>query len=309
MTLQVINKEIKALSTHIGQAAELVHAACIQCQFMPNQIEILECATDKRFADYTPEEKAKKLTKKIMDIQFFLDIKDKYDKEYYVEITKFLCKQFPNTTLKELEIAIQLATAQKLNVETTTFNSFNAEYIAKILSAYAAYSQPIKIKFTSAIQLKIKEHKNANITDEEKEAIMRESVIACYTHYNKLGEIVDVKNLVYEYLVQRKLMKPTNEQKHESLKKAKTTLIEQYAIKREMATSLTDKRDLTLKLNLINNISNDDVSKDDELIAQAKKILLAEYFKSETDFINKINNQLKVHDNSRTNTPNKPSNK
>lgn len=86
------------------------------------------------------EEKKKTLAKKLVQLSFFVGIKEPPSIEELKLIVHFLCTKFPMCTLVKLEDSFMRACAGEFG-EIEHFNHFSPQYVSKIIRAYEAVSK------------------------------------------------------------------------------------------------------------------------------------------------------------------------
>jgi hypothetical protein len=102
------------------------------------KLAIIESNSDY-FKNYD-EEKKKTLAKKIVQLSFFVGIKEPPSIEELKLIVHFLCTKFPMCTLIKLEDSFMRACAGEFG-EIEHFQNFSPQYISKIIRAYEAVSK------------------------------------------------------------------------------------------------------------------------------------------------------------------------
>lgn len=105
------------------------------------------------FKDYDNTKK-QELAKLLVQLSYFVGIKEPVSIESLKLIVNFLCTQFPNFNKDELIEAFNLACSGKLG-DFEHFQNFSPIYIGKIINSYLAYCINTKRKFNESVsQLK-----------------------------------------------------------------------------------------------------------------------------------------------------------
>jgi len=116
-------------------------------------------------------------------------------------ISKFVITNYPNLTLEEISLAIDLSLTEKLDCDVKTYNTFTPMYVSRILNAYKQYKfelyNKLKQKETLAKQ-KIENEKK--LSPQEKMDATIDLINYFYEQYNSSGEVNDLFNTVYSFL-------------------------------------------------------------------------------------------------------------
>lgn len=272
MTLQKIDND----------SEKMLNQIMIYEKFNKAELEIIKLFDGKKLRDFSAKEKKDIVLTKILEIQGFLNIKDKYDKQYYIDLVSFLCDKHGSITINELELAVQLAVAQKSG-DFEIINQISAIQFSKILNAYQRYISPIKVKINRAIEKKALDEKS-QLTDMEKDAMAKQYIMVLFSTIDTVTDIemFDIGNVAYDYLTERKIVSFNNDEKNEACMAAKKIIHSQLA-KKLMDGGFRNKENLIAEIKKLGaEIAANQVvipeSKDVKNLA--KKILLKDYLQS-----------------------------
>ena len=95
---------------------------------------IVLSSTSKRFEDYENEDK-QKLAKQLVNLSYFVGIKESPSIETLKLLVLFLCKSFPTFSAEELENAFMKACAGEFG-ELDHYQNFSPIYVGKVIKAY-----------------------------------------------------------------------------------------------------------------------------------------------------------------------------
>jgi hypothetical protein len=139
-----------------------------------------------------------------------------------VLLSQFITKNYPQITIEEIDLAIDLSLTDKLDVDVRTFNSFSPMYVSRILNGYIEYRRRLynDIYTRKVREEEIKEMERKPTPQEE-----RDSTIDIIRHFHKqyksFGEIDDVFNILYNYFRKTKRLNPSKETIEEAIKYGK----------------------------------------------------------------------------------------
>ncbi len=115
-------------------------------------------------------------------------------------ICKFVLSNYPQITLDEITLAIDLSLTDKLNCDVRTFNTFSPMYVSRILNAYIEYKKGMYNDLMKRKEVSdMKKEMDKEITPEEKMESMVELVRYFYDQYKAEGYIKDYFSTLYNY--------------------------------------------------------------------------------------------------------------
>ena len=119
------------------------------------------------FKDYDNEAK-QKLAQLLIELSYFVGIKEPQSAESLKMLVKFLCSQFPMMTKEELHEAINMTCGGKFG-DIEHYQSFSPIYLGKVINAYTKHSVEAKKKYQQLENQKISDLK----TQEKEQAYNR----------------------------------------------------------------------------------------------------------------------------------------
>lgn len=140
----------------------------------------------KRFQHFDNEDK-KRLAKSLVRLSYFVGIKEPISLESVTMLTIFLCNEYPNLTIEELEQGVQFCCSGKLG-SFEHFQNFSPIYLGKIINAYQLYTSQAKTKFARLVEeekRKIKENEIEQSFD-KKQGLLN-TILTEYDNYLKSG--------------------------------------------------------------------------------------------------------------------------
>lgn len=103
-----------------------------------------------RFRTY--DNKAKQeLAKSLIELSYFVGIKEPLSLDNLKLLVKFLCTQYPNFTKDELIEAVNISCSGKLG-DIEHFQNFSPMYLGKIINGYLSYTANARMKYQALIQ-------------------------------------------------------------------------------------------------------------------------------------------------------------
>jgi hypothetical protein len=132
-------------------------------------------------------------------------------------ISTFIYNQFGNLTIKEIEYAIQLSLANKLDCDAELYGrGLSVSYVGKILSSYIEYKRSELRDLNYRLQLQ-KDSRTKEITPKDKMDSTKETIVMVYRDFEKTKLVNDPFNTIYNFLRKVKLLEPTKVQIAEAM--------------------------------------------------------------------------------------------
>jgi hypothetical protein len=215
-------------------------------------------------------------------------IKAEIDELNAKDITKMILSKFNGLSIPEIYKSFELERYGEYGKKTDHFQLFNAEYVSAILIKYKEWK--ITQLKANNIPLVIEEKKE-DLSEEEKKEIMSNAIINKFLSYKETGEIEEPFAHVLEELVERNLIRVTNNLKvieyyHWAYDQAREQLTKEYA----EARSANPTERTQIKQELV-KIMNSDSPK---IRLRQMRIVLGDFFNKhirlETDFETLIKN-------------------
>lgn len=181
----------------------------------------------------------------------------------------FIKSQFGDLTMQEFREASDWLGANKLpNCEPNLYGQIlSSAFIGKMLFAYKNHPERLhRIKTQSRETIKAL----PDIGEEQKETIIRQSVLTAYDTYLASGTIIDYGGVAYNYLVRTGAINPTPERRwalyHHALDRLKT----------QTRQDLKMEGDRLKRIDLKRFIDSESIEQQARM--EAKRILLKEFF-------------------------------
>lgn len=139
----------------------------------------------------------------------------KPSKEVRIGILGFLKEAYADFSLEEIKRAILMAYKFELDIDDINpYGGLTAIWLGKILNAYKKVKNKELQEYNKRKE-KLELESKMQISGQDADQIMRQAVISHYTQFFKNGVLIDFGNSLYNYLVKRKLIDLTPEQKKE----------------------------------------------------------------------------------------------
>ncbi|MBC7845591.1 MAG: hypothetical protein H7Y10_03770 [Flavobacterium sp.] len=201
-------------------------------------------------------------------------IKNEIDSMIAQDIMKMIFNAYGNLTIEEIYKAFELERYGSFEDKTPHFQMIDADYVAKILKKYIQWRHNIKMQHNiTSDTLKLDA-----ITESQKETIVKEGVNQFYQQYKTNKTIEDPSEYVFDFLVQKGIIKTNNNPKVLEYYQMQLQKAQQELKKENIAKTSTDKLERqTLKTDL-NKIT---AGHSPKIILRAKKNILAEFFENQ----------------------------
>jgi hypothetical protein len=275
-----------------NDSEKIMNQVLLYENFNKAEMEIITLFSEKKIGLFTAQEKKNIILAKILQIQGFLAIKDKYDKKHYIDLVNYLCENYAEITVSEMELAVQLAVAQKTG-DFDNFTQISAALFSKIINAYLRYISPIKLKINKAVD-KRRKQEQIELIEQNKDALNKAHLLNLYNNIDLVTDIdmFDIGNTGYDYLVEHKLFSVDIDTKNKTCLEAKRILHARLT-KKLMDDGFRNKELIVAELlKLAEEINNGTVLNPETpaVISLAKKILLFNHLKSlKNEKINIVN--------------------
>ena len=150
-------------------------------------------------------------------------------------LVNYIMGHLGDYTINEFTLAFSLAVSGRLDVDVRHFNSFDAIYLNKIMTAYGKYKRMFQQKETLMLN-----PKGDELTKEEIEQIMRDGILEYFAAYKEQKHKHIKPSIFFQYLKDKGLMKYTATEATECMEQARGEMIGQK--KEEQAFTLSRKR-------------------------------------------------------------------
>lgn len=201
-------------------------------------------------------------------------IKNEIDSMIAQDILKMIFNAYGNLTLEEIYKAFELERYGGYEEKTPHFQMIDADYVSKILKKFIHWKHNIRMQHNiSADTLKLEA-----ITESQKEKMVQDGVNIFYEQYKIDKTIEDPSEYVFDYLVQKGIIKNNGNPKlleyyQLHLQKSKEQLEKENSAK--ISSDKLERQKLKVDLEeIIAGYSP-------KIILRAKKNILAEYFEKQ----------------------------
>lgn len=143
-----------------------------------------------------------------------LGIKNGFEAINKADIKEMILHKYANLSLEEINYAFKLDRWSGEPVDH--FQLFNSEYVAKVLEKYKAWLRETRI--TNNLPLAPKQEL-PEITEAEKEAIVKKGIEDCFIEFCLTQNIPDGKSYVYDYLFPKKVFPSHTKRFKEQIKR------------------------------------------------------------------------------------------
>lgn len=178
-----------------------------------------------------------------------------------------LKQYFSTLTIKDVENAFRLGVREEYGI----YMGINNVTIFKWLQSYVQDAKRSEAKKKQRDYLESFTKKV--VTDEEKKSIMYKACLDAFETVKSGKTYNDIGNSVYSYLDKLKLIPFTKERKVRYMEMAKSTC------KEKLLNELKEEKSPYIKKSISEKIKNIEMQNTDEVIVEAKKIALEQYFK------------------------------
>ena len=222
-------------------------------------------------------EETNKFIDLIMRWKIYTGITNEINFTEFVIIFEFIRKNFGELNYTDIESAIDLSTANKLEIikskSDESFGYFSCAYVGRILSAYIEYRPKAIHKVKNQVDQYLLVNTKPEINYEERILNFQNLIIEAYIEVRKTKNYTnDWGNMIFHYLYKNDFLTFPEEQ----IKRSK-----KYAIKEAKSDSKKEHRTLKDLVDFLKNKDNKEISlSDKEIILYQKKYFVIEYFLS-----------------------------
>ena len=265
----------------VQKQAQLIAKAKLLIPHRPYLVEVIE---QKKIKNHTPLEKENQSGALINYILALLGVSasagDGKDL-HYLAVEDFITTTLSNYTFGEIREAFKMLIKGDFKEDIKeVYNKLDCILVGKVMLAYDKEKDRIISGYYEKVKSKVLEleEKDNELSESEKEAIVKEGLIECFEFFVKNKKIEPCKAYIFDYLWERKLLVHfTNEDRNQKLEKARKVLKAQKI----KTAKVSEYRQV---LNRVKEVS---IAGD---IALAKEYVLVEYFQQ------LINDKLHIKD-------------
>lgn len=183
------------------------------------------------------------------------------------DIAQMIALRFKSLSLEEIDYAFKLERYGSYPERTQHFQLFNAEYVSQILDKYKTWRHELRVSRNISIFGKTEVPSLPEISESQKEEIVKLGLKRCYAHYQQHKNIPNGSIYLYDYLDEKNLMPIDKPTKDAVLKIAKQNIKD----KSELATTIEERRSLAV-YDSIGNPSS-------KVITECKRLSLISFLK------------------------------
>lgn len=238
--------------------------------------KIVLASFEKLIKDFKNED-FKALHKLLLKWGKFIGLKEAPDDEQMFMLVVFVKENFTNLSLAEITNAFNLAISGTLNINVEHYNSFSPIYVSKIFNAYLEHKKEVMYKVHKLEDEMAQKEREKPLTPEQLEQKNKENAIMVFTQYQAEKTIPDYGYVIYDYLIEKKLIKFSKEEKTEILAEAKRTAISDG--ERHLTTNATPEIKHQIRESIM-NVNKHDSKRSEIVIKYCKHIGLKRYFDS-----------------------------
>lgn len=143
---------------------------------------------------------------------------------------------------EEIEKAFNLFIQGKLEIDEVKA-SLSPTYFEKVLQSYMTYKHKLVVPTTAAIPEK------AELTEEEKDMIIWNSIHEAFARFKATGEKVTFGSVKYDFLKCRGMIPFTKERRNKMMELAKNRVKMEFEVKITTARTINDMRKLQEQIN------------------------------------------------------------
>jgi predicted transcriptional regulator len=209
---------------------------------------------------------------------------DMFTKE---EIAKYTAQHLKNLTFEEIELAFQNERFSLYPTKSKHYNFFSIEYYVEIMGKYKVWKAEEITRHNITFQShNILPEKSQQTIQSERLEVRKQFVTNIYNELkaNPQLELVSDAYTLYDELIEKSLINPSNQEKNFIYKKI------QASEKSESAKQLSKTFDPTKKNKLANFIQNISTNKSTIVINRCKSYFVCQYIKSFSDLEPLLNN-------------------
>ncbi len=187
--------------------------------------------------------------------------------QFEVSELKVLLKNYPDFLYSDIKIAF----TEGMHTE------YNRPCIANYAKWLNAYSELKKSgnQYSEHDLVRMRLAADEGPSEKQKLDIAKKALETCLNHYKKTGKIIDMGNATFNWLERNGKIVLSNDQKKKFYKKAKEN--EQNRLSKELKSSKKEL-DKTKVTNILKEIEAIEKGQTDIILAEAKRLALAEYF-------------------------------
>ncbi len=187
------------------------------------------------------------------------------------EIQELILRRFKRLSFQEILFCFKMERQLELGEPIQHYNKFTVTYVAMVLTRYLQWKSAYKMRTNLPA---FKELPEPEISQEEKDRIVAQGLMACYDYFIEHGEIEDGRMYVYDLLYEMGKLPTDGEIKKKYYQEAKEVI-------KHIADTMAPKNraEKDYQSELYRKLERD---RDATIIVAAKKISIKKFFRSIT---------------------------
>lgn len=181
-----LQPQSQGLQTWIGDVAET-----------PEQIKLANAVNEARLSQMSVEQIKEPLSSLIALWNLTIGKREELLPQIIVLIGKYVIEYYPQLTLSEIKLAIDLSVMGKLNVGAECYDNFSPMYVSKILNSYLDYKGQM-VNELNKKKARSEQNEYKPIPQSELDLLMLENIKKCFTDWKKDRQFNDWGFIVYD---------------------------------------------------------------------------------------------------------------
>lgn len=234
--------------------------------------ELVILSEKKKLREYREEEQTAAVGKMVYNLLLLLGVKDG-NTEQHNALGNHIIRAYQHTTIEQIEKAFELFISGTFKIKP--FQQLNAVVFGNVMTEYLEYEK----QKTKNYRLKIQEFKSkaTQMTEQEKDQLMEESIQEAIQHYKQTGEIEMAANK-YDWLdLKGKLQEGLTTEEWNDRKRSKYLSVKHRLIAAYEGAKASSKEQKVEFKNILQELQE---AKSGKAIVQSKTELLEDYFNS-----------------------------
>lgn len=170
---------------------------------------------------------------------------DSFDNEL-IFITQFLYDNFKHFTISDIRLAMSWAISGKIDMQFISAKTLSSHYVSKALNLYEEEKRRIVNQIAQSKESHIREKElntRLETTPIEKANTFKDHILAVYQTYKSRGWLVDIGDLIYEWIRKNNIMAISKVDVDNAIKYSHEKYIEERAntSKTQFKTALDEK--------------------------------------------------------------------
>ena len=175
----------QGLQTWIGEVATT-----------PEQKKLAIAISENKLAQYQVDELKEPISSLIALWNLTIGKREELLPQIIVLIGKYIIEYYPQITLSEIKLAIDLSVMGKLSVGAECYDNFSPMYVSKILNAYLEYKTRM-VGDLNKIKIRNESVEYKPISQEQLDFYLSESIKKCFEDWNQKRQFNDWGFVVY----------------------------------------------------------------------------------------------------------------